>query len=236
MSKIYRLVLAVVFTYAASASAMSVSAASITDYKEPPKLLETVTVDGGSTSIPASQAELLRIADLFRTMKARFSPEASLRFRLSSRDAQLTLSKDDVSTDVLLDEHRTFDLASIPVVEGSYFYSSEKGSKIRPFVRSTLDDTHFRIGDLRLECELTWELIRSEAPFKVKMYLATQGGWCAMKKLTWTYENGKRIAAAEIRDGNRIVPAVITRNGMAAIVPIQDARLSNNAVLMIKNE
>lgn len=236
MSTNHRKLLTCFIVTLATMSGISVATAAIRDDKEPPKLLETVTVEGGNTSIPASEAELLRIADLFRTMKVKFSPEASLRFRVSSRDAQLTLSKDDFSVDVPLDDRRTFDLASLPVHQDSYFYSSQKGSKIRPFVRSNSDDTRFRIGDLRLECELTWELIKSEAPFKVKLYLATQGGWCGMKKLTWTYENGKRIAAAEIRDGNRIVPAVITRNGMAAIVPIQDAHFSNSAVLTIKNE
>lgn len=232
----HRMLLTVAIACAATISDMPIAAASNTDGQEPPKLLETVTVDGGSISIPASEAELLRITDLFRTMKARFSPEASLRFRLSSRDAQLTLSKDDVSTDVPLDDRRTFDLASLPVYEDSYFYSSLKGSKIRPFVRSNSDDTRLRIGDMRLECELTWELIKSEAPFKVKLYLATQGGWCGMKRLTWTYGNGKRIATAQIKDGDRSVPAVVTLNGMAAIVPIQDTHFSNNAILTITNE
>ena len=87
----------------ATMSGISVATAAIRDGQEPPKLLETVTVEGGSTSIPASEAELLRIADLFSTMKVKFSPAASLRFRVSSRDAQLTLSKDDLSTDVVLD-------------------------------------------------------------------------------------------------------------------------------------
>lgn len=208
--------------------------AAVNDDKESARLLEAVVVQGGSTSIPASQAELLRVADLFRTMKAKFSPEASLRFQLSTPRARLELANDDAHVDVELDQHSTFDLAALPSYQDGYFFSSVKESKIRPYVRSNLNENHLRIGDMRLECELTWELIKREAPSKVKLYLAMHGGWCGAKRITWTYAVGKPIRAAEITDGDRVIPVAITQSGMAAIVPIQESQISNSAVLTIK--
>lgn len=217
-------------------TSVSGSAAGLLGEKSSPRLLETVVVKGGNISISASQAELDRVAQKFVKMRKSFSPYASLRFKLSSPGSMLSLSSADASVIVPLDTRNTFDLASLPALSGSYFYSSAKNSAIRPYVRSSENENSLRIGDMRLECELTWELIRPEAPLKVKLYLATHGGWCGTRKIQWTYGVGKRILAAELSSDGNSTPLEISQNGMVAIVPIQDRNIPNSAVIEIETE
>lgn len=200
------------------------------------QLLDAVTVQGSNVSIPASQSELIRISKVFERMKPRVSPNGLLKFKITPAGGKLVLSNNDHSVDVPYDKRGVFDLAQLPFLDNSSFYSETRKSKIRPVVQSDADDNTARIGDVRLECELMWEMIKSDAPIKVRMYLSANGGWCGSKKISWMYGIGKIIVSAKIVDGNRVYEAKVSSNRMEAVVPIQDKNFSNDAVLTITTD
>ena len=199
-----------------------------------PKLMETVTVTAGSTSVPATFRDLERAVEYFNDHKKKAAPAAILKFQVTVPEATLFIS-DDVNTEQIeLDPANLFKFDDIPRYLNGVFYVDKERAKIRPWVRSLTDENTIRVGDIRMECLLTWEIIKDSAPVKVKLYLSANGGFCGYKKLSYTYGIQKPISSAEINDSGKIRKAQLSRDGMNVIVPIQDKNLTDNAVITIK--
>lgn len=116
------------------------------------------------------------------------APEARLRFVLDdagadpARPPPLQFLSDRMQLDVPLEEGRYFRLgAPVPALHQGRLLAARSSGRlqIHPLVRDPDSDPLVtRLGDLRLECEVSWSIGKSSAPLWMRGAFAMAGGVC----------------------------------------------------------
>jgi len=82
-----------------------------------------------------------------------------------------------------------------------------------------------RLGDLRLECELNWALVRDDQSLVRRAMAASLGGFCSSRLIAIGFRSPYVIAAVTLSAGERrlTLPASSVRNnGWGYVVPLHD--------------
>jgi hypothetical protein len=158
------------------------------------------------------------------------------------------IAADDFSIPLALDQDARF---SVPRSQAAYDAKAElllnrKKSEARfdTWVRTPgLPDNQYRLGDVRLDCQVKIAIAKEEIPFWANglingILLTTD--WCSWFKgetpkggnRVWSHEAGAALSAATLRDGARSM--VLEIEDKSFRLPIGDRSWSNDAIVEVE--
>lgn len=208
----------------------------------PPAVIEAaesdqIVVTGYSKPYKLNGKQLATAARVFRKYRGAYAPQARLMFqvrRKTSRDLgdlRLALRSKTVDIPLTLDAQSRFVLPD--VIGKDWQLVANRGSgglKIHPLVMTSgtsIDDR--LLGDMRLECEVTWAaFIKPELPFLLRAPAAAMNA-CHMANFG-LYQNVERpIKTASVVAGGAATPIQLGKGGSSYRYPGFDKRLPNSA-------
>lgn len=155
------------------------------------------------------------------------------------------IAADDFSIPLTLDQDARF---SVPRSQAAYDAKAElilnrkkHEARAEPYVRTPgLADDRYRMGDVRLDCQVKVAIGKEEIPFwanaLVNSILLTTD-WCSWFKgatpkggdRNWSHKAGAALSAATLREGERSMPLKV--DGKTFRLPIGDTSWSNDAMV-----
>lgn len=168
----------------------------------------------------------------FRKGRSSYAPDSKLLFRVrvGERDGlELALWLGGQLVPLVLDADGSFTLPELG--EGDLRLVANRGRTritVTPVILSVgTDDSHRRLGDLRLQCRVEWALVRTEVSlFFAGIYEAAGG--CASKRFDYFASAGRAVASGRIHDG--LVQRLLqTSPGGSFRPPISDRVLPNDS-------
>jgi hypothetical protein len=155
------------------------------------------------------------------------------------------IAADDFSIPLTLDQDLRF---SVPRSRAAYDAKAElilnrkkHEARVEPYVRTPgLADDRYRMGDVRLDCQVKIAIAKEEIPFwangMINGFLLTTD-WCSWFKgetpkggnRVWSHKAGAALSSATLRDGARSVPLEV--EGKEFRLPIGDTSWSNDAMI-----
>jgi hypothetical protein len=194
--------------------------------------------------------------DKFDALHALAPEVPQLRFQVEGRggkalgDAPLAarIAADDFSIPLSLDEDLRF---SVPRSQAAYDAKAEmvlnrkkREARFDTYVRTPgLGDNQYRMGDVRLDCQVKIAIAKEEIPFWVNalvnsILLTTD--WCSWFKgetpkggdRTWSHKANGKLSAATLRDGERTLALKVSDKSFR--LPIGDTGWSNDAIVELE--
>jgi hypothetical protein len=172
------------------------------------------------------------------------APSASLRFELKNQDGTaqspdglaLRLSGDTVDLPLALDSNATFILPRSQEAfdDNADLVLNRKKSRMRwrPRVRSPgVPENVRRLGDLRLECEVAWAVMKDEINIVARSAMAVVGGMCHAPMTALSYRAPKRLAAARLTSGERSRLLTLSEDHHSFIVPVRSKEWDNESLI-----
>lgn len=178
----------------------------------------------------------------------KLAPDAALKFRLLQADVMLGVSQkwdgvtlrvagDQLSIPLPLEADGTFTLPRSQAAydEDADLVVNRKKSTISFYTKVLtpgLPENVRRLGDLRLQCEVTIAIGKKELNFAQRAFYNTVlfgGDWCSSRKATFGLlldDWPMRVTLAD-KDTHRTLHA----DGYRIVTPIQDKSLSNDALI-----
>jgi YD repeat-containing protein len=178
----------------------------------------------------------------------RFQVEARRGKGLDGEPLAARIAADDFSIPLVLDQDLRF---SVPRSEAAYEAKAEmilnrkkREARFNTYVRTPgLADNQYRLGDVRLDCQVKIAIAKEEIPFwangLVNTVLLTTD-WCSWFKgetpkggdRVWSYDASARLSAATLRDGER--SKTLKVEGKTFRLPIADGSWSNDAIVEVE--
>jgi len=109
--------------------------------------------------------------------------------------------------------------------------------KWRAYIRSPgLSDKQYRLGDLRLECEMQWAMEVDEMPFVMRNLFRLGGGICHISSSNFAYsvKAPKPIKAATLVSGDKKQQLSINRQSF--LLPIHDKSWNDESTIEFEFE
>ena len=155
------------------------------------------------------------------------------------------IATDDFSIPLALDKDARFSVPrSQPAYDGKaelILNSKQRAARVETYVRTPgLADDRYRMGDVRLDCQVKIAIGKEEIPFwanaLVNSILLTTD-WCSWFKGAtpkggdryWPHRAGAALSAATLREGERSMPLKV--DGKTFRLPIGDTSWSNDATI-----
>lgn len=178
----------------------------------------------------------------------RFQVEARSGKTLGDEPLVARIAADEFSIPLSLDQDLRF---TVPRSEAAYDAKAElvlnrkkRQARFETWVRTPgLADNQYRMGDIRLDCQVKIAIAKEEIPFWVNglingFMLTTD--WCSWFKgetpkggdRTWSREAAAKLSAATLRDGERSMALKI--EGKRFKLPIGDTSWSNDAIIELE--
>jgi hypothetical protein len=179
-----------------------------------------------------------------------------LRFQVEGRKGKplagelpvARIAADDFSIPLTLDQDARF---SVPRSQAAYDAKAElvlnrkkREARVESYVRTPgLPDDQFRMGDVRLDCQVKIAIAKEEVPFwvigLVNSFMLTTD-WCSWFKgetpkggdRNWPHKAGAKLSAATLRDGERRMTLKVEDKSFH--LPIGDASWSNDAIVQLE--
>lgn len=194
--------------------------------------------------------------DKFDELHALAPNVPQLRFQVEARSGKVLgdeplvarIAADEFSIPLSLDQDLRF---TVPRSEAAYDAKAEmvlnrkkRQARFQTWVRSPgLADNRYRMGDVRLDCQVKIAIAKEEIPFWVNglingFMLTTD--WCSWFKgetpkggdRTWSHDAPAKLSAATLRDGERSMALKI--EGKRFKLPIGDTSWSNDALVELE--
>ena len=154
-------------------------------------------------------------------------PPAGLGLRLAGDKVDLTLPVDEKATFVLPRSQEAFDDNADLVVN-----RKKDAIRWRPYVRSPgVPENARRLGDMRLECEVAWAVMRDEIGLIARTAMAAVGGMCHAPMTALYYRAPKRLAAVRLTSGERSRLLRLSDDANSFIVPVRDKDWDNESLI-----
>jgi hypothetical protein len=178
----------------------------------------------------------------------RFQIEARRDKTLGSEPLAARIAADDFSIPLAIDQDLRF---SVPRSQAAYDAKAEmllnrkkSDARFDTYIRTPgLGDKQYRMGDVRLDCQIKIAIAKEEAPFWAialgNSFLLTTD-WCSWFKgetprggdRTWSRQAPARLSAATLRDGERSMALKV--KGKEFRLPIGDTSWSNDAIVEVE--
>jgi hypothetical protein len=111
----------------------------------------------------------------------------------------------------------------------------EKAIGWRPFIRSPgLNENLRRLGDLRLECEITWAIEQDDLSFIVRNSLKLIGGPCNSSHFRMTFDADHPRTEVLMRTPDRQQSLSLTASKTGYIVPLYDKTWPNDTLIELR--
>ncbi|QYF95515.1 hypothetical protein KY495_10400 [Massilia sp. PAMC28688] len=169
------------------------------------------------------------------------APQAEIGLRLislSGKALSLELVDDAGKQAIELDTNGRFTLHQQrePGKE-AYLVASASAGKARfePVVQTPgLAPSVRRLGDLRLECEMQWAMIKDELPLVMRATFKLAGGICHSKKIPMQFTAGAKLNSAVLVEGARTLNLTLTPKSSAFYAPVHDRGWGNDAHVVLE--
>lgn len=188
---------------------------------------------------------MVRGLDAWDAHRARLAPQASLRFELWSKDGktaspeglQLRIAGNEVNVALPLDQDATFVLprSQEALDDNADLLLNRKKDQYRwrPRVRSPgVPENARRLGDLRMECEVSAAVRKEEIPLLFRAGAVATGGICNLPMVGYLYRPPRRLQSAVVVSGERTSALPLTDKGNAFQAPLRDKSWDNDALIV----
>lgn len=234
--KLHRWTLAVVLAVAAPAWAQDQAAADEAEKK--------VQVSGVKNPALRPYRIMTRGLDAFDEHHA-LAPAAKLRFELWNADGSipngnglaLRLAGDKVDLALAVDAQATFELprSADAFDDNADLVLNRKKEQMgwRPRVRSPgVPDNARRMGDMRLECEVAWAVMKDQLSFVKRSALAVAGGMCRAPMTVLHYRAPRPLASVALVSGERSSALKLDGARGTFIVPLRDTSWNDDSLIV----
>ncbi|MHB8742055.1 MAG: hypothetical protein ACYC9L_02935 [Sulfuricaulis sp.] len=202
-----------------------------------------VAVTGAANAEQIRYSDLLAGVDAFKKYR-HYAPAATLAFFLKDKKAAVTpaslmLRTDEKDFPVPVAADGKFDLPTPAQIGGKdgFLVANRKAGMtgVVPTVRSAADtDTSIRLGDLRLQCEVSWAIEKQNAPKAVRAMFFLGGRVCHSSKIAVNYFQGEHaLASATLSEKGAQLPLKILSDGVTYWVPLGDTKWSDEATVTL---
>lgn len=202
--------------------------------------LSAVTVTSSMGSVQGNYKNFLNGYHAF-VEKHEYAPNSRLEFHVADASAsddplQLKFETKSSYEHVLLDEDHNFELPirqDDELLHSGLLANRPKGSvDVQPLVRSPGDGHSVAtLGELRLECMVSWAISKGSASVFVKGFFLLGGGVCHSRKIEVYLYSPDPLSSATLSDGKRTETLRVGHNNHWYSVPVSDKSFANSAVV-----
>ncbi len=226
-------------------AALLATAAPAFGQQEPaPVAAETVQVSSIKDPELRPYRSMVRGLDAWQD-KRTMAPSASLRFELWTADGkpaapeglQLRLAGDKVDVALPIDPDGTFVLprSQEALDDKADLVMNRKKDQFRwrPRVRTPgVPENARRLGDLRLECEVSMAVRKEEIPLLYRAGAAAVGGMCNIPMVGYIYRAPQRLVSVSVVSGERKARLPLNGDGTGYHAPLRDKSWDNDALVV----
>lgn len=215
--------------------------------------------DAGSPDTPAEQVQvssvkdpelrpyrhMVRGLDAWDAHRARLAPNAGLKFELLTKDGKLTspeglqlrIAGNEVDIALPLDADATFVLprSQEALDDNADLLLNRKKEQFRwrPRVRTPgLPENARRLGDLRLECEVSAAVRKEEIPLLFRAGAVATGGICKLPMVGYMHRSPRRLLSATVVSGERKAALELRDRGNAYLAPLRNKDWDDDALIV----
>lgn len=200
---------------------------------------EEIVVTGFRNSYKLTGKQLAEALSVFNKKREGLAPEARLLFQVKSlkqydiSSLTLSLRSGDKIIPLYLDNNSRFVL---PHLEGRNWELVSNGKagglSVSPLIISPgTQDSDRLLGDLRLQCEVSWALVKPETSIFARTLFSSAGG-CQGNKFAYYVSTNRTISSAEVMSGD-IRRLIHLWGGNRYQAPVGDKVLPNSARVRI---
>lgn len=206
------------------------------------RTLAPVVVHGVAGSFQARYRDLLRGAETFN--KKHFYASASeLKFFASGAAVAEPVTPLDIKFetrdsfyDIHLDEAGFFvlpDPGQIDFKDSAMVANRKEGNvDVYPIVRTPADGTSLtHLGDLRLECEVSWAIQKRAVPVYIRSAFFIAGRSCHSKHISVSFYSPMPLVSATMRYGQRVEVFLPDRDRHSYRIPVYDKTWPDDTVI-----
>lgn len=176
---------------------------------------------------------------------AALSPDATLNFFIVAKSGlpfpgrvQISIGEGDKRILIDADPDNTFVLPASAHAAGSgaelQVNARRKDVYLRPEVHSPGSQAgQRRLGDLRLECEITWRIEYEESSLFARAALGLMSSPCKSPKFGVEFYPRHKLAMATISENGRVKNLNLAKGGHAYYAPLADASWSDAASITL---
>lgn len=188
---------------------------------------------------------MVRGLDAWDEKHARLAPQASLRFELWSKEGKLAspeglllrIAGNEVNIALPLDGEATFVLprSQDALDDNADLLLNRKKQQFRwrPRVRSPgVPENARRLGDLRMECEVSAAVRKEEIPLLYRAGAVAAGGICNLPMVGYAYRAPRQLRSAVVVSGDRRSGLPVMEDGKVFHAPLRDKSWDNDALIV----
>lgn len=173
------------------------------------------------------------------------APQATMRWMLFAKDGSplaqppsITVAGSAGQLDVVQDSDGAFDLPATVSGLGDDVelrIGAKRGDVLLvPLVETAgIDASSRRLGDLRLECEMTWRLEYDDMPFALKAAMKLMGSPCGSKHFDVAFHVRRRLKSATIARDGQATGLRLGWRSMAFYAPLYNRQLGNDTLVTL---
>jgi hypothetical protein len=188
--------------------------------------------------------QMLKGVDAFEAFHNKLAPQADMRFELregnrapSVAGLSLNIVGDNVRVPLPLETDATFTIPrnQAALDDNADMILNRKKDQVmwRPHIRSPgVPGNARRLGDLRLECEMSWAVVRQDMSFVMRNSLSVAGGLCHTSMVALYYAAPQPVKAIALVSGERRQPLQVDKDGRRYSIPLYD-RSWNDETLVV---
>lgn len=204
---------------------------------------DEIVVTGTWKPMSLNAKELARAVKAHGKLRGAYAPQSQLFFQLlhgpGGRNLDgLTLSfrSKRGSVPVLLDANRRFTLPALPGKGWKLVANRRSGSfGIMPLVLSpgTAEDDRL-LGDLRLQCQVLWEMGKPDLSILMRATASALGGFCKGPVLPFFVWSDRLIGSASVSNRGLSRSVYITQDRHAYRPPLNDKTLPHTSRVRVQ--
>jgi hypothetical protein len=188
--------------------------------------------------------QMLKGVDAFDALHNKLAPQADMRFELredngspSVAGLSLNIVGDNVRVPLPLAPDATFTIPrnQAALDDNADMILNRKKSQVmwRPHIRSPgVPDNARRLGDLRLECEMSWAVVRQDMSFVMRNSLSVAGGLCHTSMVALRYAPPHPVKAIALVSGERRQPLKVDKDGRGFVIPLHDGSWNDETLVV----
>lgn len=206
---------------------------------------DEIVVTGSWKPMSLDAKELSRAVKAHGKLRGAYAPQSQLFFQVlrgpggrSLDGLTLTFRSKKGSVPVLLDANRRFTLPEPPGKGWKLVGNRRSGSfGVMPLVMSpgTADDDRL-LGDLRLECQVLWEMGKPDLSIFMRATASVLGGFCKGSVLPFFVWSDRLIGSASVSSRGLARSIYITEDRHAYRPPLHDKTLSHTSRVRVRYE
>jgi hypothetical protein len=188
--------------------------------------------------------QMLKGVDAFDAHHAKLAPQAAMLFELRAGNGtppvdglSLNIVGDNVRIPLPLAPDATFTIprnqAAVDADADMIINRKKDQVMWRPHIRSPgVPDNARRLGDLRLECEMSWAVVRQDMSFVVRNSLSVAGGLCHTGMVALHYAAPRPVKAITMVSGERRQPLQVLKDGQRFRIPLHDGSWNDETLVV----